>query len=73
MEKLSKLHEEIIIRSTIIDQISEHKNTCAHSILQALEFLVGKDTEEWITIRKVVLDNINDYHRSVCDMLDRVM
>lgn len=67
-----KLREEIIIRSNVLDMISQSKNNCVKSILTAVEISFG-DSDNYPIIRKVILDAINDYHRSVCETLERVM
>lgn len=71
-EQKGRLHEEIIFRTTIQEQMQTNRNVCAHDILEVLEYIVGKDHPKWIEIRKAVLDKINDYHRSVCDIMERI-
>lgn len=72
-EQLSKLREEIVFRTTLLDQMVSARNSCAHGVLDSLELLIGKDHKHWVTIRKVILDSVNDYHRFVCNVLEKTM
>ena len=72
-EYKDRLREEIVFRTTILDQMVSAKNNCAHNILDSLELMIGKEHPNWIIIRKLILDRVNDYHRFVCDVLEKTM
>lgn len=49
----------------LISFISKKNKRFIAIILAETEEIVGKDTEEYIALRKIILDGFNDYTRSI--------
>ena len=63
--------EKIVFSSTVHDAVGNAKNNCIHDILGLLEIFFETDSKEWVKVRKNILDNVNNYHRIVLDIIDR--
>lgn len=70
-EKKEIFTEEIIFKTTITDELENCKRAAIKNILNVLEFVVPKD--RYHDIRKVVLDELNDYNRKTCGILSKVI
>jgi len=62
--------EEESCNSELINVLVSEKNKCARHNFETIELTYGKNTDEWIDVRKIILRSINDYHRFILEVLD---
>jgi hypothetical protein len=67
------LHEEIVFKQEISRVIQDEKNRAIRNILFTVENFIDKGSKPEIRIRKAVLDNINEFYRKICMILDKIV
>jgi len=58
--------EEIIFKTTITEELNNSNKRAIRNILGVVELFVDK--EKYPDVRKFILDELNDYHRRVCEV-----
>lgn len=74
LEEMVEDHVKFIFKDEIFRRLEEEKNKCLRSILWTAEIVVGdKQSNEFVKLRKSVLDSVNEFHRKMFIMLDRYL
>jgi len=68
------LQEEFVFKDEIYRLIEEEKNKCIRSILWTAEIILkDKKSDDFIKLRKSVLDSVNDLYRRVFSTTNRMI
>jgi hypothetical protein len=75
-EKLERprITEEFVFKNEIFSLFEEEKNKCIRSILWSAEIILqDKNSENYKKMRKSVLDSVNDLHRKIVVLSEKVI
>lgn len=67
------LTETYVFPEEIDRRLDDERRRCIRSILYTLELLMDKESDEYTKARKAVLDFMNDYHRAINKMMQKVI
>jgi hypothetical protein len=68
------LHEDFIFSDEIFRLFEEERNKCLRSILWTAEVIIpDKKSDNFMKLRKSVLDSVNDFYRKVFALSKKVI
>jgi hypothetical protein len=69
-----RITEEFVFKNEIFSLFEEEKNKCIRSILWSAEIILqDKNSENYKKMRKSVLDSVNDLHRKIVVLSEKVI
>lgn len=64
---------QIIFKDEFYLLLEEERNKCIRSILWTAEIILDKNSEEFKHLRKSVLDSVNDFHRRIETISNKIL